>query len=74
MPDSTIEWVRLLADIGSSVAAALALILAVCVAVIRWKDVFDPTCANANSKNSQPYDNNCTTSGSSFATYRALAT
>ena len=40
MPDSTIEWVRLLADIGSSVSAALAFILAVCVALIRWKEVF----------------------------------
>ena len=40
MPDSTIEYVRLLADIGSSVSAALALLLAVCVVVIRWKDVF----------------------------------
>ena len=40
MPNSTIECVRLLADIGSSVIAALALLLAVCVAVIRWKDIF----------------------------------
>lgn len=36
MPDSTIEYVRLLADIGGFVFAALA----VCVAVIRRKDVF----------------------------------
>ena len=40
MADSTIEYVRLFADIGSSLSAALALLLAVCVAVIRWKDVF----------------------------------
>ena len=40
MPDSTMEHVRLLADIGSSVSATVALLLAICVAVIRWKDVF----------------------------------
>ena len=40
MPDSTIEYVRLLADIGSSAFAALAFLLALGVAVIRWRDVF----------------------------------
>ena len=40
MPDSTIEYVRLLAEIGSSVFTALFFLLAVCVAGIRWRDVF----------------------------------
>ena len=35
-----IEFAQLLAGIGNFVLAAIALLLAVCVAVIRWKDVF----------------------------------
>jgi hypothetical protein len=40
MPDSTIECVRLFAEIASYASAPLALFLAVGVAVIRWRDVF----------------------------------
>lgn len=39
MPDSSIEFARLL-DIANSASAPLALAIAVCVAVIRWRDVF----------------------------------
>ncbi|MXW72440.1 MAG: hypothetical protein F4X58_10275 [Chloroflexi bacterium] len=40
MPDLTIEHVRLVRDITSSVLALFALIVAVYVAKIRWNDVF----------------------------------
>ena len=40
MADSTIECIRLYADIASSLSAPVALLLAFCVAVIRWREVF----------------------------------
>ena len=40
MSECTIECVQLFAGLGNTVLAALALLLAVCVAAVRWKDVF----------------------------------
>ena len=40
MPELTIEYVRLVTDIASSGFAALALLVAIVVAVVRWKEVF----------------------------------
>ena len=39
MPDCMIESLQALAGLGNLALATLALILAICVAVIRWKDV-----------------------------------
>ena len=42
MPDSTFEFVQP-ASIGNLVLVTIALLVAICVAIIRWKDVFRST-------------------------------
>ena len=40
MPSFTFEFVQPLASIANLGLATIAILLAICVAIIRWKDVF----------------------------------
>ena len=40
MPDFTFESIQSLASIGNIVLAMIAILVAICVVTIRWKDIF----------------------------------